>query len=133
MTLPGRAALTRRTVGILAPGLLGARALLLNGDEAKGRQRRRRRKKRPVPSACARACGTACAFCFHRAAGSLLCGDGASGSCDASASCASDDDCGLGPPREFCLVSSEDPATGTIIPACLTPGGHCAQVNVCEA
>lgn len=132
MTQLGRATFTRRTAGILA-ALLGARTLLPHGDAARGRQRRKRRRKRPAPSACARACGAACSFCFHRAAGSLLCGDGAGGSCDASASCASDDDCSPGPPTHFCLVSSEEPATGRITPTCEPPGGHCAQVNVCEA
>lgn len=123
---------TRRAFGLAAGGLLGALAWATgrDGTEAKKKRKRKRKKRPPAPSACARACGSACSFCFHRAAGSLLCGDGAGGSCDAAASCASDDECS---PGQFCLVSSEDPKTGAIAPLCLTPGGHCAQVNVCEA
>ena len=123
---------TRRTLGFAAGGFAGTLARSRNVDGAKARKKRKRKRKRggTSPSACARACGTACTFCFQRAAGSLLCGDGAGVACDEA--CTSDDQC-TDPLRRYCLERSEDSVSGTTAELCLTAGGHCAQVNVCEA
>lgn len=123
----------RRGFGLVAGGLLAALAGIAptGGAGARKKRRRKRKNRRRSPSACARVCGSACSFCFHRAGGSLLCGDGAGVSCDQP--CTADDECSPGSPTRFCLVSGEDPATGTLTPLCPGPGGHCAQVNVCEA
>lgn len=122
---------TRRHVGLATIGLT---ELFVHRDDADAKKKRRRKRKKgppfPAPSTCALACGSACAFCFHRAAGSLLCGEGSSVSC--AEACTTDDQC-LDPSRRYCMTRSEDPATGALLDLCLVPGGYCGQVNACEA
>jgi hypothetical protein len=123
---------TRRRLGLAATGIAGL--MMICGDADARKKRKRKRKPPPPPppppSACAQACGTACTFCFHRAAGSLVCGEGSSVACGEA--CTADDDC-LDPSRRYCLLRSEDRATGAVTDLCFTPGGHCGHVNACEA
>lgn len=133
--LPHSAA-RRRVLGRLLGGL-AATGLLLSPIEAAARRRRKKRRKKrpgprplhPKPSACARTCGTVCTYCVTRAADSLVCGEGTVTACELA--CDDDFDC-LSAGFRYCITTIEEVETGRVVPACETPGGHCANISACE-
>jgi hypothetical protein len=79
----------------------------------------------PPPLSCSELCSSDCAYCYTRADGSYLCGNGAGTVCPWV--CTSDTDC-IGTGHPYCLASQENRATGQIFTIC---GGTpaCAEVK----
>jgi hypothetical protein len=79
----------------------------------------------PPPLSCRQLCSDDCTFCYTRADGSHLCGNGSGSPC--AVACASDTDC-IGLDEPYCIRSRENRATGEIALTCgETPA--CAEVE----
>jgi len=126
----------RRVLGPLL-GSFAAVGLLLSPIETDAKRRRKKRRKKrpgprpsnPEPSPCARTCRSVCTYCVTRAAASLVCGEGTVTACELE--CSSDFDC-LGAGYRYCITTIEEVETGRVVPACESPGGHCAKISACE-